>query len=114
MLWDGPYKERMVGFYLQRVGRLYGVGLRFAFEAFMPAFEVVQAETFHKEFSYPFFGNGFQPIIFTYGGGAVGLITCRTQGCYVFPRFGVLFQVAIGFGSDEVLLGETEYFRHVT
>ena len=73
MLWDGPYKERMVGFYLQRVGRLYGVGLRFAFEAFMPAFEVVQAETFHKEFSYPFFGNGFQPIIFTYGGGAVGL-----------------------------------------
>ena len=113
MLWDGPYKERMVGFYLQRVGRLYGVGLRFAFEAFMPAFEVVQAETFHKEFSYPFFGNGFQPIIFTYGGGAVGLITCRTQGCYVFPRFGVLFQVAIGFGSDDVLLGETEYFRHV-
>ena len=116
MLRDGPYEERIAGLDLQVVALLLGVGLGRALESQAPALEVLQAEALHVELADALLGEGLH----------VGVPVAREvdraarDEARLAQGFEVLLRqhdvrvglAAVGFGTDQVLLGQTQRFGH--
>ena len=78
----------------------------------MPPLEVLETESFHVKFPYPFGGNDFEEIALVDGYAATGGEARLAQGAEVGRCLGIFTLSAIGLGADEVLLGEPEELRH--
>ena len=72
----------------------------------------MQAETLHVEFAHALVGDGLQPVVFRDVQRAARSVTHLAQRREVVAGLREVVLAAVGFGADQVLLGQPERLGH--
>ena len=110
----------MVGLHAERATLRERLLLRYAREAlaiaiqFAPTLQVVQTETLHIEFAHTLIGNVLDPIILSHIHLTTSQITRCVQRIQVSRRTRIVGSrlTAVGLGSNQILLSQTERLGH--